>query len=44
MIKKEKSKYVLYSKDGSKKFGSFDTKEDAKDREKEINYFKHKNK
>lgn len=36
MIKKEKNKFVLYSKDGSKKLGTFDTEQEAKDREKEI--------
>lgn len=40
MIKKEGSKYVLMSKDGNKKLGSFDTREEAEDREKEINRIK----
>ena len=42
MIKKSGSKYVLYSKDGSKKLGTFDSKKDAIKREQQINYFKHK--
>ena len=37
MIKKEKGKYVLFSKDGNKKLGTFDTEKEAQDREKEIN-------
>lgn len=41
MIKKEKGKWVLYSKDGSKKLGTYDTEKEAKDREKQIN--SHKN-
>jgi hypothetical protein len=43
MLKREGSKWVLYSKDGSKKLGEFDTKEDALKRERQIQYFKHKN-
>lgn len=42
MIKKEGNKYILYSKDGSKELGSFDTEEEALKREREINYFKFK--
>jgi hypothetical protein len=42
MLKREGSKWVLYSKDGSKKLGEFDTKEDALKRERQIQYFKHK--
>lgn len=41
MIKHEGSKWVLYSKDGSKKLGTFDSKEAAEKREREIQYFKH---
>ena len=41
MIKKEKNKFVLYSKDGNKKLDEFDTEQAAKDREKEINQIKH---
>lgn len=42
MIRKEGNKYILYSKDGSKKLGTFDTKEGAEARERAILYFKHK--
>jgi len=41
MLRHEGSKWVLYSKDGSKKLGEFDTKEDAMKRERQIQYFKH---
>jgi hypothetical protein len=36
MIKKEGEKFVLYSKDGSKVLGKFDTKDEAMKREKEM--------
>ena len=39
IIKKENGKYCLYSKKG-KKLGTFDTKEQAVKREKQIQYFK----
>lgn len=42
-IKKVGSKYVIYSKDGKKKLGSYTTKTDAEKRLKQIEYFKHKN-
>lgn len=42
MIKKRGDKWCLYSKDGSKKLGEFATKEAARKREQQINYFKHK--
>lgn len=42
MIKKEGSKYILYSHDGNKKLGTFTSKKAAQEREKQINYFKHK--
>lgn len=42
MIKKQGNKYYLYSKDGSKKLGSFDSKKSAEKREREVSYFKHK--
>jgi len=42
MLKREGSKWVLYSKDGSKKLVEVDTKEDALKRERQIQYFKHK--
>jgi len=41
MIKKIKGKFELYSKDGTKHLGSFDTKEEAQAREDEINKIKH---
>ena len=41
MIKHEGEKYVLYSKDGSKKLGEFDTEEEAMAREKEIIKIEH---
>ncbi len=40
MIKQEDGKFVLYSKDGSKKLSSHDTKEEAIKREKQVNFFK----
>jgi hypothetical protein len=42
MIVKRGNKYCLYSHDGSKKLGEFDSKEAAQKREKQINYFKHR--
>lgn len=42
MIKKQSNKWILYSKDGSKKLGEFKTKKEAVEREKQINYFKNK--
>ncbi len=44
MLKKEKGKYVLYSKDGKKRLGRFDTKEEAIKRERQIAFFKHRKK
>lgn len=43
MIKKEGNKFVLYSKDGTKKLGS-GTKKEMEKREKEVEYFKSKKK
>lgn len=40
IIKHEGDKWVLYSKDGSKKLGIFDTEEEAKERERQIQFFK----
>lgn len=40
-IKQEGSQWVLYSSDGSKKLGSFPSKEAAMKRERQIQYFKH---
>jgi len=42
MITKENSKWILYTKDGSKILGIFDTKAQAVKREKQILYFKNK--
>ncbi len=41
IIRKEGDKWILYSHDGSKKLGEFDTKEEAEEREREIQAFKH---
>ena len=42
MIRKRGEKYILFSKDGKKKLGTFKTKAAAKKREKQILYFKNK--
>lgn len=44
MIRKVGDKYVLYSKDGKKKLGTYGSREAAKKREKQIQYFKHQKK
>ena len=41
MIIKQGSNFVLKSRDGSKTLCTFDTKEQAVKREKQINFFKH---
>ena len=41
MIIKQGLKFILKNKDGSKTLGTFDTKEQAVKREKQINFFKH---
>lgn len=41
MIRHEGSKWVLYSKDGSKVLGRFDNEAAAKKHEQEVQYFKH---
>ena len=41
MIRKEGNKFILFSKDGKKQLGEFDTKEQAEEREAEINRIKH---
>lgn len=41
-IKKEGNKFVLRSKDGKKKLGTFDSRKAAEKREREINFFKNK--
>lgn len=40
-IRKVKDKYIIYSKDG-KRLGKEDTRKEAEDRLREIEYFKHK--
>ena len=42
-IRKEGSKWIIYSKDGSKKLGEYDTETAAKKRLRQIEYFKHMN-
>jgi len=42
-IRKEGSKWVIYSKDGFKKLGEYDTETAAKKRLRQIEYFKHMN-
>lgn len=42
MIIKQRNKFVLYTKDGSKILGIFNTKEAALKREKQIIHFKNK--
>lgn len=41
MIKKEGSKYTLYSKDGSKRLSRPGSLKSAQKREREVEYFKH---
>jgi hypothetical protein len=41
MIVKEKGKFVLKSKDGSKNLGSYQTRKEAVAREKQVEMFKH---
>jgi hypothetical protein len=43
-IEKEDGKYVLYSEDKTKKLGTYATKAEAEEREKQILYFKNKGK
>lgn len=43
MIKKQNGKFVLHTKDGSKVLGTFPTLEEAKERERQISYFKYMN-
>jgi len=42
--KKYKGKYYLYSKTSGRRLGVFDTLQDLKKREREIQYFKHRGK
>lgn len=39
MIQNEGGKYVVYSDDGSRSFGSYDTKDEAEERLRQIEYF-----
>ena len=41
MIREVGGRFVLFSKDGKKVLGYFDTKADAEKHEQEVNYFKH---
>lgn len=41
MIKKVGHWYVLFSKDGTKRLGTYKTKEEAEKRERQVQYFKH---
>lgn len=43
MIKQENNKFVVYSEDGTKKLGTYDTKKEAEERLREVEYFKHQN-
>jgi len=40
MIRKEGSKYKIYSADGKKVLGTYDSEKAAKDRLRQIEYFK----
>lgn len=42
VLVKEGSLWVLYNHDKTKVLGKFKTKKDALEREREINYFKHR--
>lgn len=44
MIKKVDGKWVIFSKDGKKKLGEFNTKKEAIAREKQIQFFKNRDK
>jgi hypothetical protein len=41
-IRKQGNEFVIYSKDGKKKLGSYKSRKAAEDRLKQIEYFKHK--
>jgi hypothetical protein len=41
MIRKEGQKYILYSKDGSKRLGTFPSKKKAEERELQITRIKY---
>lgn len=40
MISKQGAHYILHSKDGSKELGRFATEQEARHREKQVEYFK----
>ena len=40
-IRKQDNKWIIYSKDGSKKLGTYDSEDEAKKRLRQIEYFKH---
>ena len=42
MIKKQNGKYIIYSKDGKKKLGEYDSRAEAVKRLRQIEYFKHR--
>lgn len=42
IIRKEGDKWIIYSKDGKKKLGTFTSEEQAKKRLQQIEFFKHK--
>lgn len=44
MIRREDGKFVLYTQDGRRKLGTFDTEEKAKRRERQIVYWRGKDK
>ena len=44
MIKKKGNQWILYSKDGTKVLGRFDSIRAAEKHEREVQYFKHKKK
>lgn len=44
MIVKVGSQFVLYSKDGTKVLGRFGSRTEAEDRERQVNYFKSRDK
>lgn len=41
MIKKLNGKYIVLSENTDRKFGTYDTEEEAKKRLRQIEYFKH---
>ena len=44
IIKKQGNKYILFDHTGRKRLGEFDTKKEAVKREKQIKFFKHRDK